>query len=108
MSLADELLADLEILDNAGDEKDEAQWQNDDKMEVIDELQENDAISDKSVKSITKLLDSKEVRISRYPMSLVDTLPNAFLNLNNFKVEIFSLYQFGTSLVPKPLFSVFA
>ena len=61
MSLADELLADLEILDDAGDERDEAQWQNEDKMEVIDELQENEAISDKSVKSITKLLDSKEV-----------------------------------------------
>ena len=29
-------------------------------MEVIDEVQENEAISDKSVKSITKL-DSKEV-----------------------------------------------
>ena len=61
MSLADELLADLEILDDAGDERDEAQWQNEDKMEVMDELQETEAISDKSVKSITKLLDSKEV-----------------------------------------------
>ena len=61
MSLADELLADLEILDDARDERDEAQWQNEDKMEVIDEAQENEAISDKSVKSITKLLDSKEV-----------------------------------------------
>ena len=63
MSLADELLADLEILDDAGDERDEAQWQNEDKMEVIDEVEENEAISDKSVKSITKLLDSKEVSI---------------------------------------------
>ena len=65
MSLADELLADLEILDDAGDERDEAQWQNEDKMEVIDELQENEAISDKSVKSITKLLDSKEVYVNK-------------------------------------------
>ena len=63
MSLADELLADLEILDDAGDERDETQWQNEDKMEVIDEVQENEAISDKSVKSITKLLDSKEVYV---------------------------------------------
>ena len=61
MSLADELLADLEILDEGGDEKDEAQWQSEDKMEVVDEIQADEAISDKSVKSITKLLDSKEV-----------------------------------------------
>ena len=54
-------LADLEILDEGGDERDEAQWQNEDKMEVIDEIQNEAAISDKSVKSITKLLDSKEV-----------------------------------------------
>ena len=66
MSLADELLADLEILDDAGDERDEAQWQNEDKMEVIGEVQENEVISDKSVKSITKLLDSKEVCIFVY------------------------------------------
>ena len=57
MSLADELLADLEILDEGGDERDE------DKMEVIDEIQGEEAISDKSVKSISKLLDSKEVCI---------------------------------------------
>ena len=61
MSLADELLADLEGLDEAGDERDEGQWQNEDKMEVIEEVQGDEAISDKSVKSITKLLDSKEV-----------------------------------------------
>ena len=66
MSLADELLADLEILGDAGDERDEAEWQNEDKMEVIDEVQENEAISDKSVKSITKLLDSKEVCVCVY------------------------------------------
>ena len=60
MSLADELLADLEILDEGGDERDEAQWDNEDKMEVV-EIQGEEAITDKSVKSITKLLDSKEV-----------------------------------------------
>ena len=61
MSLADELLADLEILDEGGDERDEAEWKGEEKMEVIDEIQGEEAISDKSVKSITKLLDSKEV-----------------------------------------------
>ena len=59
MSLADELLADL---DEVGAERDETeQWQNEDEMEVANEAQGGEAISDKSVKSITKLLDSKEV-----------------------------------------------
>ena len=66
MSLADELLADLEILDEGGDEREEAQWENEDKMEVIEESQGEEAISDKSVKSITKLLDSKEVYLNMY------------------------------------------
>ena len=70
MSLADELLADLEGLDEAGDERDEGQWQNEDKMEVIEEVQGDEAISDKSVKSITKLLDSKEVYFYRILVSL--------------------------------------
>ena len=59
MSLADELLADL---DEVGADRDEAeQWQNEDEMEVANEIQGGEIVSDKSVKSITKLLDSKEV-----------------------------------------------
>ena len=62
MSLADELLADL---DEVGADRDEAeQWQNEDEMEVANEIQGAEIVSDKSVKSITKLLDSTEVLFS--------------------------------------------
>ena len=60
MSLADELLADL---DEVGNERDEVeQWQNEDEMEVPNEAQGGEAVSDKSVKTMAKLLDSREVR----------------------------------------------
>ncbi|XP_065898925.1 U4/U6 small nuclear ribonucleoprotein Prp31-like [Dysidea avara] len=59
MSLADELLADL---DEVGNERDEVeQWQNEDEMEVPNEAQGGEAVSDKSVKSMAKLLDSREL-----------------------------------------------
>lgn len=66
MSLADELLADL---DEIGAERDEVE-QNEDEMhmEVPNEIGE--AISEESVKSITKLLDSKEVYIFATSLTL--------------------------------------
>jgi len=78
MSLADELLADL---DEVGAERDEdEQWQNEDEMEVANEIQGSETISDKSIKSITKLLDSKEVCIV-----LVVCLLLAFLYMLGFE-----------------------